>query len=204
MSGENVYINLELSKPTLLVISGFSGSGKTSIRDLILEAVPDAKFSISITTREKRTAEREGIDYIFLTHEKFEEMSDRNELLEKEEVHGNYYGTPLKPVMDALEKPGLFIFDVDVKGGLTIKKRFPEVVLVFITPPDIDVLVQRLEKRDTENRLGIEKRLKRIPEEKELSKQYDHKVVNENLEAAVQEIGRIIKNFQSDEKLITG
>ncbi len=183
-------------RPTLLVLSGFSGTGKSTIRDKVMKKIPKAQFSLSVTTRPRRKHEQEGIDYYFIRSESFQEMIRNNEMLEWEEVHTNFYGTPLKPVEHALKKPGLFIFDIDVHGGLSIKSRFPDAVLIFLNTPDLDILKQRLVDRHTDSPEQIEQRLNRIPKELEMSKQYDHIVINDDSDRAADEICGIIFDFQ--------
>lgn len=124
-------------------------------------------------------------------------MIANNELVEWEKVHGHCYGTPLKPVLETQKTTSLLIFDVDVNGGLSIKKRFPETILFFIRPPDHSILKERLTKRHTDSPEEIERRMKRIPEEEEKSKHYDHIVTNESIEKTVEEICSIIRDFQN-------
>ncbi|MFC1477114.1 guanylate kinase [candidate division KSB1 bacterium] len=187
---------IDILRPTFLVISGHSGAGKTTIREEITKLYPDAQFSLSMTTRLPRHEERDGTDYHFVGKDDFLQMIAREELLEYEEVHGFYYGTPLKPVEDARKKPGLMIFDVDVKGGLSLKKRIPEALLVFIRPPDIEALKNRLTARSTEDHEQIKRRLDRIPEEQKFAGLYDYVVTNDTVDVAVDEIAGIINDFQ--------
>ena len=187
---------ITITRHTFLVLSGFSGAGKTTVRGNILKKIPGSRFSLSVTTRQSRVDEQDGIDYHFVTKEKFDRMVEKNELLEWEEVHGNYYGTPLDPVLDAASKPGLLIFDVDVYGGLSIKKQYPEAILVFLKAPDFNELKERLANRLTDNPEAIEQRLQRIPKEEKLSKQYDYIIINDILEQTTNEICGIIRNFQ--------
>ncbi len=183
-------------RPTLLVLSGFSGTGKTTIRDKVMTRIPKAQFSLSVTTRPRRKHERGRIDYHFISSGSFQEMIRNNEMLEWEEVHTNYYGTLLQPVERALKKPGLFIFDVDVHGGLSIKSRFPDAILIFLNAPDFDILKQRLVDRHTDSPEQIKQRLNRIPKELDMSKQYDHIVINDDSDRAADEICGLIFDFQ--------
>ncbi|MFC1514045.1 guanylate kinase [candidate division KSB1 bacterium] len=190
------HTDLKITRPTLLVLSGFSGTGKTTVRDRIQQLLPGTKFSVSTTTRQKRNNEKEGIDYNFVSADDFKNKIDNGELIEWEEVHGNYYGTPAAEIEKALRKSGLVIFDVDVYGGISIKKRCSEAVLVFIKTPSVDELKRRLRKRHSDSEEEIEKRISRVPEEEELSKKYDYIVINNDIEQTVGEVFNIIKNFQ--------
>jgi len=196
MTGNEALSSIVFTRPTFLVLSGYSGVGKSTVREKIIGAIPGSRFSVSVTTRVRREHEREGEDYIFVSGERFRTMIDEDGFLEFEEVHGNYYGTPVQPVNDARKSPGLFIFDVDVYGGITIKKKIPEAILVFLQPPDLDELRKRLAGRKTEDDAAIGKRLARIPKEQELSQQYDYRVTNAVLDDALVEIAGIIRGFQ--------
>lgn len=187
---------ITIIRPTFLVLSGFSGVGKTTVRGNILKKIPGSHFSLSVTTRRSRVDEQDGIDYHFVTKEKFDRMIENDKLLEWEEVHGNYYGTPLEPVVNASSKPGLLIFDIDVYGGLSIKKQYPEAILVFLKAPDFNVLKERLSKRLTDSPEAIEQRLQRIPKEEKLVKKYDHILINNTLEQTINKICDIIRKFQ--------
>ena len=199
MANDNDRIDTRIhaARPSLLALSGFSGAGKTTIREHILRRIPESRFSLSVTTRPKRADEQDGIDYQFISKDEFNSLVADNRLLEWEEVHGHFYGTPLQPVEDAHKKPGLIIFDVDVHGGLSIKKRFPEAILVFLQPPSLEVLKERLEKRHTDSPEEIDRRLQRIPNEVEMSRHYDHIITNINIKQAVDEICTIIREFQN-------
>ncbi len=180
----------------LLVISGYSGTGKTTIRDRVLTKIPDAEFSLSVTTRLPRKNERNGVDYEFVNTESFQAMIGKNEFLEWEEVHGNFYGTPVQPVEKALKCQKLLIFDVDVIGGLSIKNRYRNAILVFLKPQNIDILKKRLQYRHTDSPEEIELRLKRIPKETELSKKYDAIITNTEIDKTTDEICKVIRTYQ--------
>jgi guanylate kinase len=188
---------IHFSQPTFLVLSGFSGTGKTTIRHVLMEKIRGSKFLLSVTTRPCRSDETEGIDYHFINQEEFNKLIEENLLLEWVEVHNHLYGTLLEPVLEAQNTLGLFIFDVDVHGGLFIKKHFPDAILIFLKTPSIEELKRRLEKRLTDSPEDIEHRLQRIPEEEELSKQYDHIIINDNAEEAAEKICTIIREFNS-------
>jgi len=187
---------IQIKRPTLLVISGFSGTGKTTMRDRVLAKIPGAEFSLSMTTRLPRKNERNGVDYEFVSTELFQALIEKNELLEWEKVHGNFYGSPIQPVENALSNHKLLIFDVDVFGGLSIKNSYRDAVLVFLKPPHIDVLKKRLHHRRTDSSEEIELRLKRIPLELELSKKYDVIITNTEIDKTTDEICKLIRTFQ--------
>jgi len=181
-------------KKQLIVLSAPSGAGKTSITKKILEKHP-AKiiFSVSATTREMRPGERDGVDYYFLTREKFEDLIKNNGLVEYEEIFGNYYGTPISEVDRARAMGKQLIFDIDVKGGLSIQKKFPEdSLLIFIAPPSLEELRRRLTSRKTEAPEVIERRLSRAEMELGMAAQYDHTVINDDLTKAVEEVESLI------------
>lgn len=178
----------------LLVISAPSGAGKTTIVKEVLRRYPFFKFSISATTREMRSGETNGKDYFFLSKPEFEERISNGELVEYEEIYSNYYGTLKSEVEKALSLGEDIVFDVDVKGGLSIKRKFPEAVTIFIKPPSFEVLKERLEKRGSETRGQIERRLKRVPMELEKGELYDYIIVNDELKRAISEVFEVINN----------
>ena len=150
-------------------------------------------FSVSATTRQQRPQERDGVDYYFVTREKFEELISTGALIEHEEIFGNYYGTPKSEIERARQMSKRLIFDIDVKGGISIRNKFPdESLLLFIAPPDMPTLENRLRDRKTESAETIHRRLERAQMEMEMAGQYDHIVVNDNLERAVAEVEALI------------
>ena len=185
-------------RSTLIVLSAPSGAGKTTITKRILERHPaEIVFSISATTRSMRPGERDGIDYYFLSREKFEELIAKGGLIEHEEIFGNYYGTPVKEIERAEQMGKRLIFDIDVKGGISIRKRFPnESMLIFIAPPTLDVLRERLTSRHTETPEVIARRLERATMEMAMAKEYDHIVINDDLDRAVAEVENLIFSNQ--------
>lgn len=184
-----------MARPRLIVVSAPSGCGKTTIAKEILQRHPDFLFSVSATTRPKREFETHGKDYFFLTKQEFEERIQKDDLVEWEQIYDNYYGTLKSEVDAALQSGRSILFDVDVKGALSIKKRYPsESVLVFIEPPSIEVLNERLTNRKTENVEIIKKRLARVPMELERGKEFDFRVVNDDLQTAIRNIDTVINN----------
>ena len=184
-----------LTRGRLIVISAPSGAGKTSIARAILERTPHTRFSVSATTRPKRDTEREGIDYFFLTKEEFLRRVEAGEFAEWEEIYGEYYGTLRSEIDRALAMGERILFDVDVKGGLSIKRLYPEALLVFIEPPSLDILRERLRNRKTEDPETLRRRLARVPMEMELGKSFDHQVVNDRLDRAIGEVEQIVQQY---------
>ncbi len=178
----------------LIVLSAPSGAGKTTIARGILARHPaDVMFSVSATTRAQRPQERDGIDYYFISREKFEELIHTEALIEHEEIFGNYYGTPKSEIERARQMSKRLLFDIDVKGGISIRNKFPdESLLIFIAPPDMQTLETRLRSRMTESAETIHRRLERAQMEMGMAGQYDHIVVNDNLERAVEEVEAFI------------
>ncbi len=178
----------------LLVISAPSGAGKTTIVKEVLRQYPSFKFSISATTRAMRPGETNGKDYFFLSKPEFEKRIANDELVEYEEIYSNYYGTLKSEVEKALSHGENIVFDVDVKGGLSIKRKFPEAVTIFIKPPRFEVLKERLENRGSETEEQIERRLKRVPMELEKGELYDYIIINDELKRAVSKVFEVVNN----------
>jgi guanylate kinase len=188
-----------MTKGKLIVISAPSGCGKTTIAKAILKKHPEILFSISATTRLIRDGEVNGKDYFFLSKQDFEKSIRSGDLVEWEELFGNFYGTLKSEVNRALQHDQVMLFDIDVKGALSIKRHFPDVsVLIFIKPPSFDVLKKRLESRNTEAPEALKKRLDRVPMELTKENQFNFQVVNDDLQKAIDEVDRIIlKNITS-------
>lgn len=179
----------------LIVISAPSGAGKTTIAWEIMKRNPSLVFSVSATTRAKRAGEVEGRDYFFVTREDFRRRVEAGAFVEWEEVYGDHYGTLKEEVDRAMQAGHHVMFDVDVKGGLSIKRQYPEALLIFIRPPSMSVLRERLVKRRTESDATLGKRLERVPMEMEKGKEFDYQVVNDDLEQTVAEIQEIVKAY---------
>ncbi len=177
-------------KGSFLVLSGPSGSGKSTLIKTILEKRERVYFSISTTTRKKREGEVEGKDYYFVTREAFEKDIEEGMFLEWANVHGNYYGTSLRPVLRALEEGKLVLFDIDVQGFESIKKSpfYKITTSVFITTPTMQELKERLLQRGTDSLEVIEKRLRNALEEMEKMDEFDYILINEELQKAQREI----------------
>ena len=174
----------------MVVISGPSGSGKSSIcRRMIRD--PRVVFSVSATTRAPRAGEVDGVDYRFLSKERFREHIERGEFIEHAEVHGNLYGTMRRPMKDALDAGKVYLLEIDVQGALQLRELGVEAEYVFVAPPDDGALRVRLEGRGTDAPDVIERRLKKARDEMEERHRYDHVVVNADLDRAVDEVLRI-------------
>lgn len=183
------------SRGRLIVISAPSGAGKTTIAQAILRRNPSLTFSVSATTRSRRANEVEGRDYYFLTKEDFVRRVQQGEFAEWEEIYGNYYGTLIVEIDTALASGKNLLFDVDVKGGLSIKQRYPDALLVFIAPPSVEVLRQRLVARHTEDPESLARRLERVPLEMALGEKFDHRVVNDELTTAIESVQKVVANY---------
>lgn len=181
-----------MSKGILMVVSGPSGCGKGTVLAEILKS-DKIFYSVSATTRSPRPGETDGVNYYFLTKEKFEEMIAGNEMLEYASFCGNYYGTPRKPVEDMLEKGCHVILEIEVQGAMKIKEKCPDAVFIFILPPSLKELRRRLEKRGTESDEVIEKRLGEAAGEISQAYKYDYAVVNGELSEAVDDLRSIIR-----------
>jgi len=179
----------------LVIFVSFSGGGKSTIIRLLKEKYPDWQFSVSCTTRPPRKNEIEGRHYYFIDRSHFEKMIDEDAFLEFEHVHHDLYGTPRKPLEEALKNGQIYILDIDVKGALNVMKEYPEQnVSFFIDVPDMETLEKRLRKRGTESEDTIRKRLSRIPEERKEKEKFDHIIINDKLNDAVDKIETIIMN----------
>lgn len=182
-----------MKKGVLIVISGFAGSGKGTITKELIKRYDNYKLSVSATTRNPRPGEVDGQDYFFVTREKFEEMIANGDLLEHTEYVGNYYGTP-KPYVEQMLLDGKdVILEIEYIGAFNAKKAFPEAVLLFITPPSVEEVYNRLKGRNTETEEVILKRLRRGQEESEIIDKYDYIVVNDDVEEAISEIHSTIQ-----------
>jgi len=175
-------------KGAILVLSGPSGAGKSTIIHKAGEAIGDYHFSISTTTRMPREGEIDGVDYYFVSKEAFEEGIKAGDFLEYATVHGNYYGTSMLPVQQALDEEKLVIFDIDIQGHRLVRAKLGDIVTsIFITPPTLSELEKRLYGRSTENNEVILKRLKSATDEIKAIAEYDFLIVNDDIQRAAQE-----------------
>lgn len=186
-------------KGKLIIVSAPSGSGKSTIVQWLMKEHPELRlyFSISCTSRAPRGTEQNGVEYFFLTEEEFRQKIDNDEFLEYEEVYaGRFYGTLKQQVERQLEAGQNVVFDVDVKGGVNIKKYYGERAMsLFIQPPSVEELRRRLEGRGTDTPEAIENRLAKAEYEMTFAPQFDHVVINDNLETAKQEALSLLRDF---------
>ena len=184
-------------KGILLVVSGFSGAGKGTLMKELVRRYDNYALSISATTRKPREGEADGREYFFKTVEEFEEMIKQDALIEHACYVGNYYGTPRTYVEQQLELGKDVILEIEIQGALKVKERFPDTLLLFVTPPSARVLKERLVGRGTESMDVIEERLQRAGEEAEGMEQYDYIVVNDDLDECVEYVHHIIQSEHS-------
>lgn len=181
-----------MSKGFLLVLSGPSGSGKGTVSEALMAKNEEVKFSTSVTTRKPRVMEVDGENYFFKTEEEFKEMVKNDELLEYAHVHTNYYGTPKEFVFQEIEKGEIVLLEIDVQGALQIKEKYKEAVFIFLLPPTMEELKQRIVNRSTESEKDIETRFSNAFKELDFVGEYDYFVVNDKVEQAVLDIENII------------
>jgi len=180
----------------LIVISGPSGAGKTSICKALLEGLPDTVWSVSVTTRPPRAGEVSGKSYQFVSRKEFEVKEAAGELLESAEYIGHRYGTPRRPVEEAMAAGRNIVMEIDVQGGMQVAKKMPESVRIFVLPPNMESLRARLEGRRTEAAGQLAKRLAEADGEIAIARDsgcYQHFVVNDVLETTVEQVKRIIE-----------
>lgn len=180
-------------KGSLFVISAPSGSGKTTVCQRALEAIPDLAYSISYTTRSPRSTEKDGVDYVFVSSDEFTKMRERGEFLEWALVHGHYYGTSKKQIDECLHSGRDILLDIDVQGARKVRDGIPDAVLVFILPPSFEVLEERLRRRQSDEEEAIRKRLANAHDEINAIREYDYIIINDDLEDAVKKFTSIIQ-----------
>ncbi|MFW5730885.1 MAG: guanylate kinase, partial [Desulfonatronovibrionaceae bacterium] len=182
-----------MNKGTLLIISAPSGTGKSTLIRKLLHEHPEFSFSISYTTRAPRTGEIHGRDYYFTDNETFKELRERDFFAEWAEVHGNFYGTPREEVLKSINSGQSLIFDIDVQGALQLKKNIRTGIYVFIFPPTLNTLKERLLKRRSETGSTLTRRLKNAQEEIAQSRKFDFWIINENLDQACSQLKALIQ-----------
>ena len=189
-----------MNKGVLVVVSGFSGAGKGTVMKALLERYDNYALSISATTRNPRPGEEDGKAYFFRTREEFEQMIKEDALLEYAQYVEKYYGTARSYVEEMLEQGKDVILEIEIQGAMKVKEKIPEAVLVFVTPPSMEELRNRLIGRNTETMEVIESRLRRASEEAEGIENYDYLLVNDDLDVCVQDLHNIIQSehYRSD------
>lgn len=183
-------------KGKIIVFSAPSGAGKTTIARQVMEHVPNLHFSVSATTRHPRPNEVNGRDYFFLSRDEFLAKVEKNEFVEWEEVFGNYYGTLYSHIEDMMTSGQNVILDIDVKGGLNISSKYgSDALTIFISPPDLETLIDRLKNRATESDETLSKRLERVPMEMDMGKHFQVQIINHDLRIATEEAKQAIEEF---------
>ncbi|MFC4387347.1 guanylate kinase [Gracilibacillus marinus] len=180
-------------KGILFVLSGPSGVGKGTVRKALFEQDTNLKYSISMTTRNIREGEKDGVDYFFRTHDQFKEMIEQNKLLEHAEYVGNYYGTPKQYVEEMIEKGHDVFLEIEVQGAMQVKQNFPQGVFIFLIPPSLEELKNRIQDRGTESEELIASRLQEARNEIEMMESYDYVVVNDTIDHAVKKVQAIVQ-----------
>lgn len=188
--GANTEYRMKTGK--LFVLSGPSGVGKGTLRQHALNNAPNLKYSISCTTRKPREGETDGIEYRFISHETFRDYISRELFLEYAHVHEDYYGTLKADVISELEAGHDVLLEIDVQGALQVKEKMPGAVLIFVAPPSVEVLTQRLTGRHTDSEESVKVRLDNAIGELALKDKYDYVIVNDDLDSACEELRRII------------
>lgn len=186
---------MENKKGQLVIISGPSGVGKGTICGIILSECKNIVKSISVTTRQPRAGEKDGVNYFFKTIEEYNEIKKSEGFLETFEIYGNFYGTPKKFVLDTISSGKSVLLEIDVQGALAIKSKMFEAKLVFLAPPSIEHLKERLIKRNTEDTASFNKRIESAKNEIELRNKYDYIVVNDSIASAAAEVKEILKKI---------
>ena len=184
--------SVSVGRGLLFVISGPSGVGKGTLRKKVFNIFPDLVYSVSMNTRLPRKGEIEGKDYYFVTTDEFKKMIKENKFVEWAIVHGDYKGTPIKFLIDELQKGRDILLELDVQGAMQVKEKFPDGIFIFIAPPTWKDLEDRLRKRNTEGEKALEKRLKDARIEIKYKKYYDYLIVNDNIETALKKLESII------------
>ena len=182
-----------MNKGLLVVVSGFSGAGKGTLMKNLLAKYNNYALSVSCTTRKPREGELDGREYFFKTKEEFEEMISKDELVEYARYVDNYYGTPKEFVRSQLDAGKDVLLEIEIQGALKIKEKFPDAVLVFITPPSGEELKSRLIGRGTESPEVVEKRLQRAVQESEGVEAYDYILINDDIDTCTEKLHNLIR-----------
>ena len=178
----------------LIIITGPSGVGKGTVVKELLDRNKDIWLSISATTRNPRVGEKDGLNYYFISEERFKDMIDKKEFLEWAQFAGNYYGTPLSTVNEKIEKGFIVLLEIEVEGAKQIKEKFPESLSIFLLPPSKEELEKRIRNRGTEKEEAIDRRLTRADYEIASSDEFDFVLTNHDVDETVKEVFKIIKS----------
>ena len=182
-----------MSKGLIVSISGPSGVGKGTVIERLREMIPGCRHSISVTSRAPRGTEKDGVEYYFRSKEEFEELISKGEIIEYDQYVGNYYGTPLTPLLQMSSEGKTVLLDLTVPGSLALKDKFEDTVTIFLLPPSMEELRSRLCGRGTESEDLIEKRMAQAKNEIAKAEKFDYVVTNRTVEQAAQEIAAIMK-----------
>jgi guanylate kinase len=184
--------------PILIVISGPSAAGKSTLRSMLLQNHPELTYSISYTTRKPRPNEKDGVDYFFISTEEFKKKISEDDYLEYAIVYDNFYGTSKSQVEKVIKSGRPIILEVDVQGAENIIKKYPDCCSIFIAPPSLNALVERFSSRGTENEQEIEKRINEAKKELLKQKIFKYVIVNDNLEESYKNLENIIYSYQKE------
>lgn len=185
-------------KGKVFVVSAPSGAGKSTLCSYLRKEIPSLSYSVSYTTRGPRKGEKDGQDYFFIDREEFERRIKEDKWAEWADVHGNFYGTSKGFLKRATDKGTDILLEIDVQGAKQIKEKFPEAVLVFILPPSVEELKNRLVKRNTDSKEVIEKRMAAADHEIAQSKHFDYKIINDVFEEAADQLVNLVINGKID------
>ena len=185
------------SRGSLFIVSAPSGAGKTTLCRRLVETVPNLGFSVSFTTRRPRPGEVNDRDYTFISREDFRSKAEQGEFIEWAEVHGEFYGTSKKRVEAFLAEGNDVILDIDTQGAMQIKRKFQDGISIFVLPPSLQILRERLETRMTDSEQEIDRRFKRATDEIKTYREYDYVIMNDNLDDALREFKAIIISQRS-------
>ena len=185
------------SRGSLFIVSAPSGAGKTTLCRQLVETLPNLGFSVSFTTRRPRPGEVNDRDYTFISREDFRSKADQGEFIEWAEVHGEFYGTSKKRVEALLAEGNDVILDIDTQGAMQIKRKFLDGIYIFVLPPSLQILRERLETRMTDSEQEIDRRFKRATDEIKTYREYDYVIMNDNLDDAVRKFKAIIISRRS-------
>jgi len=180
-------------KGMIVVVSSPSGTGRTTIIERVLREDSRLRYSTSVTTRPQRPGEKEGKDYFFVSEKEFKQRIERGEFVEWAEVHGFMYATPKAPLVEIVQQGGVIILDIDIQGAMQVKEKFPHCVTIFVAPPSLESLEQRLRNRGTDSEELIKRKLQDALRETAKIPEYDYLIVNEDLDTAVRQLQAILE-----------
>lgn len=176
----------------LFIVTGASGTGKTTLVKEALTTIPNLRFSVSATTRAMRKGEIDGVDYLFLNKDNFLTFRENNSFLESAQVYGNYYGTLRKPVLESLKQGDSILLEIDRRGAQQVKDKMPNAISIFILPPSVESLETRLRNRATDSEEIIQRRLADARDQLDYCHQFDYLLINDDLESAVEQFQAIL------------